>query len=42
VNDLRDEHDENEYDSMCANSDSVSNDIDDSELQFEKPDAERI
>jgi hypothetical protein len=42
VNDLRDEHDENEYDSMCVNSDSVSNDIDDSELQFDKPDAERI
>jgi hypothetical protein len=36
VNDLREEHDENEYDSMCVNSHSVSNDIDESELQFEK------
>jgi hypothetical protein len=36
VNDLREEHDENEYNSMCCNSDSVSNDIDESELQYEK------
>jgi hypothetical protein len=42
VNDLREEHDENAFDSMCINSDSVSNDIDESELQFEKQYAERI
>jgi hypothetical protein len=27
---------------MCVNSDSTSNDVDESELQFEKQDAERI
>jgi hypothetical protein len=42
VNDLREEHDENAFDSMCVNSDSASNDVDESELQFEKQDAERI
>jgi hypothetical protein len=42
VNDLREEHDENAFDSMCVNSDSVSNDIDESELQDEKQDAQRI
>jgi hypothetical protein len=42
VNDLREEHDENAFDSMCVNSDSTSNDVDESELQFEKQDAERI
>jgi hypothetical protein len=42
VNDLREEHDENTYDLMRVNSDSVSNDIDESELQFEKQNAERI
>jgi hypothetical protein len=36
VNDLREEHHENEYDLMCVNSDSVSNDIDESELQDDK------
>jgi hypothetical protein len=36
VNDLREEHDENESDLMCVNSDSVSNDIDEREFQFEK------
>jgi hypothetical protein len=36
VNDLREDDDENEYDSMCVNSDSVSNDIDETELQDEK------
>jgi hypothetical protein len=36
VNDLREERDETEYDLMCVNSDFVSNDIDDSELQDEK------
>jgi hypothetical protein len=32
---LREEHDENAFDSMCVNSDSVSNDIDKSELEFQ-------
>jgi hypothetical protein len=36
VNDLREEHDENAYDSMPVNSDFVSNDMDESELEFEK------
>jgi hypothetical protein len=31
VNDLREEHDENENDSMCVKPDYVSNDIDESE-----------
>jgi hypothetical protein len=35
VNDLREEHDENAYDLMGVNSDSVSNDIDEIELEFE-------
>jgi hypothetical protein len=42
VNDLREEHDENTFDSMCVNSDSASNDIDESELQFEKKYEQRI
>jgi hypothetical protein len=42
VNDLREEHNENEYDSMCVNSDSVSNDMDESELQDEKQYEQRI
>jgi hypothetical protein len=36
MNGLREEHDENKYDFMCVNSDSVPNDIDESEFQFEK------
>jgi hypothetical protein len=36
VNDLREEHDENVFDLMSVNSDSVSNDIDESEFQFGK------
>jgi hypothetical protein len=36
VNDLREEHDENAFDLMCVNSDSVSNDIDENEFQDEK------
>jgi hypothetical protein len=36
VNDLREEHDENVFDSICVNSHSVSNDIDEIEFQFEK------
>jgi hypothetical protein len=42
VNDLREEHDENAFDLMWGNSDSVSNEIDEIELEFEKKDAERI
>jgi hypothetical protein len=42
VNDLREEHDENVFDSMRRNSESVSNDIDESELEVEKQGAERI
>jgi hypothetical protein len=42
VNDLREEHDENAFDSMCVNSDSVSNDIDESELQDDKQYEQRI
>jgi hypothetical protein len=42
VNDLREEDNESAFDSMCVDSDSVSNDIDDSELEFRKQDAERI
>jgi hypothetical protein len=42
VNDLREEDDENTFDAMCVNSDSVSNDIDESELEFKKQEAERI
>jgi hypothetical protein len=40
--DLRQEHNENAFDSMCVNSDSVSNDIDESELQYEKQHEQRI
>jgi hypothetical protein len=36
VNDLREEHDENAFDSICVNSDSGSNDIDEITFQFEK------
>jgi hypothetical protein len=42
VNDLREEHDEVAFDSMCLNSDFVSNDVDESELQFEKQYEQRI
>jgi hypothetical protein len=42
VNDLREEQDDNAFDSMRGNSESVSNDIDESELEFEKQVAERI
>jgi hypothetical protein len=42
MNDLREEHDENKYDLMRVNSNSVSNDIDENELQFEKQHAESI
>jgi hypothetical protein len=36
--DLREEQHENAYDSMCVNSESLSNEIDESELQYEKHD----
>jgi hypothetical protein len=36
VIDLREEQELNAYDSMRVNSDSVSNEIDESELQYEK------
>jgi hypothetical protein len=36
VNDLREEHDKNAFDSMYVNSDSMLNEIDESELQDEK------
>jgi hypothetical protein len=36
VNNLIEEDDENAYDSMCVNSDFVSNDMDESEFQDEK------
>jgi hypothetical protein len=39
---LREEHDENAFDSMCVNSDFVSNKIDESELQDEKRYEQRI
>jgi hypothetical protein len=42
VIDLREEHDENAYDLMYVHSDSVSNDIDESELQLEKQYEQRI
>jgi hypothetical protein len=42
VNDLREDHDENECDLMCVNSDSVSNEIDEIELEFDKQDAEKM
>jgi hypothetical protein len=42
VIDLTEEQNENKYDLMCGNSESVSNDIDESELEFEKQGTERI
>jgi hypothetical protein len=42
VIDLREEHDENAYDSMRVNSESVSNEIDEIELQYEKQYEQRI
>jgi hypothetical protein len=42
VNDLREEHDENAFDSMSVNSDLVSNEIDESESQDEKQYEQRI
>jgi hypothetical protein len=42
VIDLKEEHDEKAFNSMCVNSDSVSNDIDEIELQYEKQYEQRI
>jgi hypothetical protein len=36
VTDLREEQDENAFDSMRSNSESVSNEIGESELQYER------
>jgi hypothetical protein len=38
VIDLREEKKINEFDSMCVNSESLSNEIDESDLQYEKHD----
>jgi hypothetical protein len=42
VNDLREEHAENAFDLMHVNSDFVSNEIDESDLQNEKQYEQRI
>jgi hypothetical protein len=42
VTDLREEQEQNAFDSMCVNSESVSNEIDESDLQVEKHNEERI
>jgi hypothetical protein len=42
VIDLREEQDENAYDSMRVSSDFVSNEIDESDSQYEKHDEQRI
>jgi hypothetical protein len=42
VIDLREEQSENALDSMRVNSESVSNEIDESELQYEKQTEQRI
>jgi hypothetical protein len=42
VIDLREEQKENVCDSMCVNSESISNEIDESELQHEKHSEQRI
>jgi hypothetical protein len=42
VIDLREEQNENAFDSMRVNSESVSNEIDESDLQDEKHDEQRI
>jgi hypothetical protein len=42
VIDLREEQGENAFDSMRVNSESVSNEIDESELQHEKHSEQRI
>jgi hypothetical protein len=42
VIDLREEQRQNAFDAIRVNSESVSNEIDESELQYEKHDEERI
>jgi hypothetical protein len=42
VIDLREEHDENEFDSIGVNSESISNEIDESDSQDEKHNEQRI
>jgi hypothetical protein len=42
VIDVRDKQNENEFDSIRVNSESVSNEIDESDLQSEKYDEQRI
>jgi hypothetical protein len=42
VIDFREEQLSNAFDSMHVNSESVSNEIDESDLQFEKHDEQRI
>jgi hypothetical protein len=42
VIDLREKHDENAFDSMRVNSDSVSNEIDENDRQHGKQDEQRI
>jgi hypothetical protein len=42
VTDLREEQYENAFDSMCVNSESVSNEIDESDSQDEKHPEQRM
>jgi hypothetical protein len=42
VIDLREQHDGNEFDLMCVNTESVSNDIDESEVQCQRHSEQRI
>jgi hypothetical protein len=42
VIDLREEQQANALDLMCVNSESVSNEIDESDQQYEKHDEQRI
>jgi hypothetical protein len=42
VIDLREEHQRNAFDSMRVNSESVSNEIDESDPQYEKHSQQRI
>jgi hypothetical protein len=42
VIDLREEQDENAFDSMCVNSESLSNEIDESERQNETHNEQKI
>jgi hypothetical protein len=42
VIDVREEQNKNAFESMRVNSESVSNEIDESEVQYEKHDEQRI